>query len=47
MKKQEFKPHLMYRGNSIKMANTIDAHETLKAKGYNHNQPKKLTFNKK
>ena len=44
MKKEGFKPHLMYRGNTIKMANSPCAHEKLAGEGFNHTQPTKLTF---
>ena len=44
MKKEGFKPHLMYRGNTIKMANSPCAHDKLESEGFNHNQPTKLTF---
>tara|TARA_R100000963_G_C4608129_1_gene79463 strand:+ start:330 stop:488 length:159 start_codon:yes stop_codon:yes gene_type:complete len=47
MKIEGFKPHLMYKGNTVKMAGSPCAHDHLASKGFNHNQPKKLTFNKK
>jgi|TARA_R110002124_G_C8518147_1_gene475975 hypothetical protein len=47
MKIEGFKPHLMYKANSIKMAASPCAHRNLKAKGYNHNQPKKMIFGNK
>ena len=46
MKIVGFKPHLMFKGSSVKPANSPCAHDALKKKGYNHNKPK-LTFNKK
>ena len=47
MKIEGFKPHLMYKANSIKMSASPCAHRNLKAKGYNHNQQKKMIFSNK
>jgi len=47
MKKEGFKPHLMYKVNTVKMANSPCAHDSLTSKGFDHNQPKKLTLTKK
>tara|TARA_Y100000401_G_scaffold31924_1_gene23349 strand:+ start:6264 stop:6455 length:192 start_codon:yes stop_codon:yes gene_type:complete len=43
MKKEDFKPHMMYHpktGKGVK-ANTYKKHLELKKKGYGHSKPKK------
>jgi len=39
-KKEDFKPHMMYKGNNSIMAYTYKKHLELKKKGYGHTKPK-------
>ena len=39
-KKEDFKPHMMYKDNSSIMADTYKKHLELKKKGYSHTKPK-------
>ena len=40
-KAKTFKVHKMYKGKTIKTANTIAQHNAFKKQGYNHTKPKK------
>ena len=40
-KAKTFKVHKMYKGKTIKTANTIAQHNALKKQGYSHTKPKK------